>query len=169
MSNTDDKSDKSLRDFPEIATEIACYIGNFNTIEAMLHLIFSQMINDNVGITHAFLSPWNSFAQKLDIIIEIAKLYGNNNQAKSILDNEQNLQKANTFRNLLAHSIYSVETGTVEAISYIVSNRKPKTTAITTATINENRAILRNVFDTFSVNLRHGNADTGSNVYHRPK
>ena len=166
MTNPGNKSNESLRDHPTIATEITCYIGNFNALEAMLHLIFSQMINDKVGMTHAFLSPWNSFAQKLGIIIEIAKLHGSNSQATIILNHEQNLKDLNTFRNLLAHSAYSVKDGNIEAISYIVSNRHPKTTAITTAAIDKKRALLRTVLDDFMRSVRKSDGTDG-NVYRR--
>jgi hypothetical protein len=65
----------TLRDHPEIATEIAVFIGNFNALESLLHLVFAQMLGDTLGATHAFLAPWNSFSQKLDIIRDVCRLF----------------------------------------------------------------------------------------------
>ena len=144
-----EKPDPSLRDHPEIATEIACFIGNFNVLEALLHLLFAQMIGDSICIAHAVLSPWNSFAQKLDVIINVAKLISGNPQAKAILDNEQRLRDINTFRNLLAHSAYSIEEGKVSAVSYLVSSRKPKSTPIDMKVIDDKCTILKTVVDAF--------------------
>jgi len=65
---------KRLRDYPEIAIDITSYIGAFNRVEAILHLLCAQMINDEIGVTHAFLSPVNSVNQCISIVVNVAKL-----------------------------------------------------------------------------------------------
>jgi hypothetical protein len=46
------------------------------------------------------------------------------------MKHEAALRELNTFRNLLAHSAYSVSADEVHALSFLVSYRKPKSTPL---------------------------------------
>jgi len=51
------------------------------------------------------------------------------------------LRELNSFRNFLAHSAYSINGG-VNALSYLVSSRKPKVTPITEKVLKERLSTL---------------------------
>jgi hypothetical protein len=157
---------KRLRDYPEIAIDIATYIGIFNAVEAILHLLCAQMINDEIGVTHAFLSPWNSLDKRISIIVEVAKLLKNNTQAEAILRNEKGLRELNSFRNLLAHSAYSVTDG-VNALSYLVSTKTPKLTPITEEVLRDKLSTLTAVKDDLTKAIRRSTGEA-VNAYTRP-
>jgi len=157
---------KRLRDYPEIAIDIASYIGAFNALEAILHLVCAQMISDEIGVTHAFLSPVNSIDQRITMVVNVARLLKNNPQAEAILRNEQGLRELNSFRNLLAHSAYSLDDG-VSALSYLVSNRKPKMTPITEEALKERLSALIGVSNDLISALRPGTGEA-VNAYTRP-
>jgi len=103
---------------------------------------------------HIYLSRWNSFAQKLDIILDVAKTLKNNQQAATVLKYETAIRAVNTFRNMLVHGVYFVDKGNVEVASYLTSFRDAKTTALTDEIFNEKRALLRTALDGIKAGLR---------------
>jgi len=164
---TDPRWDDSLRDYPEIAIEIAVFIGNFNALEAILHLAFSQMLGDGGRVTHCVLSPWNSFSQRLKIITQVCRLYPQHPNSVEILAKDAALRELNTFRNLLAHSAYSASKNNVDAISYIVSAREPKLTPITGPLLNENRKKYKLVRDALVAVITPSTGED-RHIYSRP-
>jgi len=76
------------------------------------------------------------------------------------------LRELNSFRHFLAHSAYSIKSG-VNALSYLVSSRKPKVTPITEKVLKERLSTLVASKDDLMSALRRGTGDAG-NAYTRP-
>jgi hypothetical protein len=148
---------KSLKDYPEIAIAITEFISGFNSMEMLMHGLVSQILGDGKGLAHAFLARWNSFSNKLEIIVDIAKLSNDDPGASSvIIKHKQSLKDLNTFRNILAHSAFGVNLKGVVAISYMVSNKQPVTTDLTVDLFDKKRSLLDAVMTAFRDVIKPG-------------
>ena len=76
------------------------------------------------------------------------------------------MRELNSFRNFLAHGAYSINGG-VNALSYLVSSRKPKVTPITEKVLKERLSTVVAIKDDLMSALRRGTGDA-VNAYTRP-
>ena len=132
---------------PEIIMGVGRYIMGFGYLEIVLHLTFAQIIGDSVGIAHAILSKWQSFAARLDVILDIVSLYPESSAGHELMDLETRIRAINTVRNKLAHGAYAHSDGGGEAIviSFLVGERKPVETRLTVSLLDAQQAELRAV------------------------
>ena len=72
-----------------------------------------------------------------------------------------------TFRNVLAHSAYSISPTKVEALSYLVADRKPKATEITAVELKAKLTIM-NAFKKDLMSVVRISTGDNRNLYIRP-